>query len=118
MSHKCPICNNQLEEVKQSSNSLLNSEQFDAIKAGDWFCRNCRGKEGKSGYKYFWNRELNGSAPLDQWIKDHNFETLKEKIMTHIQMMTSAADEELEGATRCIMASLRQELKLKGSMVD
>lgn len=33
---------------------MLNDEQFDAIRAGDWFC-NCRADgNGSPGYCYFW----------------------------------------------------------------
>ena len=35
-----------------------NSYQFDAVKAGDWYCIVCRGDRAESGFRYFWNREL------------------------------------------------------------
>ena len=58
MRYSCPGCGSKLEKVIQSQNSMLNSEQFDAIKAGDYFCRICKGDRGKSGYRYYWKNEL------------------------------------------------------------
>jgi uncharacterized protein YbaR (Trm112 family) len=55
---KCPECRNPLEEVKYNSSSVLNEEQFMSIRAGDYYCKNCNGTRGKTGYKYFWKREL------------------------------------------------------------
>lgn len=40
--NNCPICGNELEYVKQSYPQMLNQDQFDAIKAGDWYCRTDR----------------------------------------------------------------------------
>lgn len=48
----CPTCKTALKEVVQDSHSLLNSDQFDALKPGDWYCATCAPDEG---YKYkFW----------------------------------------------------------------
>ena len=44
----CPKCGNELERVKQSYPAMLNSDQFDAIKAGDWYCEHDR--------TYWWQR--------------------------------------------------------------
>lgn len=57
----CPQCSASLREVRQSADSMLNAEQFDAAKLGDWFCSNCA-PQGER-YRYFWNRELN-AAPV------------------------------------------------------
>ncbi len=54
----CPDCGNVLQPVVQSSTSMLNPDQFDAVKAGDWYCDNCKGTRAVSGFKYFWNKEL------------------------------------------------------------
>lgn len=53
----CPTCGCALFKVRNES-SYLNDDQFDAVKAGDWFCHTCVGKEARSGFKYWWNREL------------------------------------------------------------
>jgi hypothetical protein len=37
---KCPRCNRELERVKQTS-GMLNDDQFDAVKAGDYFTPDC-----------------------------------------------------------------------------
>lgn len=55
----CPTCGNSLLKVRQSSDSMLNAEQFAAVKAGDWYCETCPSNErGNTRYKYYWNREL------------------------------------------------------------
>lgn len=54
--HYCPKCSNPLQRVRQSVNSMLNAEQFDAIRSGDWFC-DCGGPD-TDGYRYFWQSEL------------------------------------------------------------
>ena len=55
---QCPKCNGPLKEVTYQSNSMLNRDQFDAVRAGDFYCTSCKGSESSSGYKYFWLREL------------------------------------------------------------
>jgi hypothetical protein len=38
---------------------MLNDDQFDAIRAGDWYCNTCPSNgRGNTPYRYFWNREL------------------------------------------------------------
>ena len=63
----CPECKQKLKEVKQSQHSYLNSEQFDASKAGDWMCPNpkCPGikkihpdKLANNGHRCYWLHEL------------------------------------------------------------
>jgi hypothetical protein len=55
----CPSCKNPLQPVKQSPNSLLNAEQFDAIKVGDYYCETCPSNgRGKTNYCYYWTHEL------------------------------------------------------------
>ena len=55
---QCPKCNGPLKEVTYQSNSMLNRDQFDAVRAGDFYCTSCKGSKSSSGYKYFWLREL------------------------------------------------------------
>lgn len=45
---RCPICNGPVEKVRRSSVSPLNSDQFDAVRCGDYYCDKDR--------KYFWVR--------------------------------------------------------------
>jgi hypothetical protein len=63
----CPGCGGKLEWVRQSSNSTLNSDQFDAVKAGDYFCRVCLGGESQSNtFKYWWTSDLLRSPSLGE----------------------------------------------------
>lgn len=58
-SRDCPQCGKRLERVCQSDNSPLNRYQFDAIKAGDYYCRQCPSNErGQVAYCYWWEHEL------------------------------------------------------------
>ena len=43
---------------------MLNSEQFDSVKPGDWYCDSCKGLEAGTGFKYFWESEL----PAPKWL--------------------------------------------------
>lgn len=55
----CPQCGRELERVRQSENSPLNRDQFDAVKAGDWYCLACPSNDrGNLPYSYFWDYEL------------------------------------------------------------
>lgn len=53
----CPTCKTALKEVVQDSHSLLNSDQFDALKPGDWYCETCAPDEGHN-YKYWRNSQV------------------------------------------------------------
>lgn len=54
MNYNCPDCGNRLKKVFQSSPRMLNSYQFDAVKAGDFYCDKCKSDKAESGFKYFW----------------------------------------------------------------
>ena len=58
--YNCPKCNNLLDKVFQSSPQMLNNEQFDAIKAGDYVCKSgCIGDRAKKNdMRYYWEYEL------------------------------------------------------------
>ncbi len=56
----CPECDCPLRPVEQADHGMLNDEQFASIRAGDWYCNKCTGPRGKSGHRYYWNRELTG----------------------------------------------------------
>jgi hypothetical protein len=60
----CPNCGRRVEPVTQSI-SCLNSDQFDAVKAGDWYCTACpedvgTAKKSISGFAYFWDKDIAG----------------------------------------------------------
>jgi predicted RNA-binding Zn-ribbon protein involved in translation (DUF1610 family) len=54
----CPKCGKLLKRVRQSAYSMLNRDQFDSVKAGDYYCDSCKGERGKDGMRYFWKHEL------------------------------------------------------------
>ena len=54
----CPQCGKPLVRVTQDTDSYLNAEQFDSVKAGDYFCETCKDDSTKTGYKYFWEKDL------------------------------------------------------------
>jgi hypothetical protein len=56
--YKCPKCGKPLTRVRQREPKMLNDDQFDSIKAGDYFCAGCNGDRGKRGLLYFWEHEL------------------------------------------------------------
>src|SRR5271166_3070179 len=58
MNKLCPDCGGALEKVVYPEDSMLNRYQFDAIRAGDFFCRRCKGNQAKTGFRYFWKSDL------------------------------------------------------------
>ena len=54
----CPRCGKPLKRVRYPSGSMLNEDQFDSQRAGDWYCESCPGDRGNTGYRYFWSNEL------------------------------------------------------------
>lgn len=55
---KCPDCEGKLSPVFRRDGSMLNSEQFNSIRAGDYYCTKCPGNFSRTGYRYFWERDL------------------------------------------------------------
>lgn len=54
----CPQCGGELKHVENTGGWMTNA-QFDAIKAGDWFCPACPSNDrGNKPYCYWWNREV------------------------------------------------------------
>lgn len=54
---KCPQCGGTLQRVPGSN--WLNSDQYAAVKAGDWFCETCPDNgRGQSGLCYWWDSEI------------------------------------------------------------
>lgn len=52
----CPDCREALEPVV--NNGPLNDDQFDAVKAGDWYCKRCSDARIRSGRKHWFDRDL------------------------------------------------------------
>lgn len=53
----CPDCGTRLEHVRYAG-GYLNDGQFDAIRAGDYYCKSCKGTRAATGFRYFWLSEL------------------------------------------------------------
>lgn len=69
MNPPCPKCHQPLQKVRRPSNSMLNEDQFDSVRAGDWFCECHNNGRGNTAYAYFWDKELTGAevaAPLPE----------------------------------------------------
>lgn len=64
----CPRCGCTLGKVTYPRDSMLNEEQFDAVRAGDWYCTVCPSNgRGNTSYRYFFDNELTAvSAPPEQ----------------------------------------------------
>ena len=60
---KCPKCGEFLTKVRYPSGSMLNEEQFDATRAGDWFCTCHNNGRSRTAGAYFWNSEVLQSQP-------------------------------------------------------
>lgn len=61
---KCPACSGELTAIV--NNGLLNDDQFDSIKAGDFYCRSCPANgRGHLNYCYWWSSELKSEATND-----------------------------------------------------
>lgn len=59
----CPLCRRELFPVLQEPGSVINEDQFDAVRAGDYYCTSCpTNGRGNTGYRYFWKGELAPSA--------------------------------------------------------
>jgi hypothetical protein len=61
----CPDCKGPLQQVTCQSFSYLNPDQFDSVKAGDYYCTECKGKRGNTGYRYYWKSELTPAPPAE-----------------------------------------------------
>jgi hypothetical protein len=54
----CPCCGSPLAEVRYPRGSYLNYDQWSGTRAGAYYCRQCPGTRGTTGYRYFWSHEL------------------------------------------------------------
>jgi hypothetical protein len=57
-SFNCPICNNELKEVHYPQDSYLNEDQWASIRCGDYYCDTCKSDRSRTGYKYYWKKDL------------------------------------------------------------
>lgn len=59
----CPQCGKPLNRVPGSS--WMNDDQYEAVKAGDWFCETCPDNgRGNSGLCYWWHQEVENNQQL------------------------------------------------------
>jgi len=65
---RCPGCGGEVRKVRQDLNtSCLNADQFDAIRAGDYYCEACPDNgRGKSKLCYWWEKEVTTTADSSQ----------------------------------------------------
>lgn len=64
--HPCPCCGSPLEGVYYPSGSYLNHDQWSASRAGAYYCRQCPGTRGTTGYRYFWSSEVTPPASAEE----------------------------------------------------
>jgi hypothetical protein len=86
---KCPNCNGSARPVTQS-NSYLNSDQFDAIRAGDYYCETCpeeagTAKKSQSGYAYFWERDIAGA--IEERLASDYFSKCRQMLVAHDKLL-------------------------------
>jgi hypothetical protein len=60
-SFDCPICGTELKEVRYPGGSYLNRDQWESSRAGDYYCTKCVSDVARSGYLYWWRKELVGA---------------------------------------------------------
>lgn len=61
----CPKCGGPVHLVERGPYSPLNQDQFDAVKAGDYYCKICPDNDrGRTAYCYWWEHEL---PPAENW---------------------------------------------------
>lgn len=53
----CPACGEPLQKVRNTG-GWMNDDQFDAVKAGDWFCECHNNGRGNTPLAYYWDREV------------------------------------------------------------
>lgn len=54
----CPTCGTPLQEVRYEG-GYFNRDQWDSMRAGDWFCDRCPSNgRGNTSFRYWWQREL------------------------------------------------------------
>jgi Zn finger protein HypA/HybF involved in hydrogenase expression len=54
----CPQCRNPLKPVEYPDDSMFNKEQWGSQVAGDFYCDHCHSDKARTGYLYFWKKDL------------------------------------------------------------
>ena len=70
----CPQCQGPLSKVTYPPGSMLNREQFDSQRAGDFYCTTCPGDEAYTGHKYWWKSDLEPTQASDEsgYMRGHS----------------------------------------------
>src|SRR5512146_2645656 len=59
----CPQCHKPLKKIRYPHDSMFNRDQWESMRAGDWWCETCPNNgRGVTG-AYFWDREVAPPAP-------------------------------------------------------
>jgi hypothetical protein len=61
----CPVCKEPLHPVAYPSGAMLNCDQWDSVRAGDWYCDTCPPGSGQR-YCYWWESEVIWALPATE----------------------------------------------------
>jgi hypothetical protein len=68
----CPQCAKQVDRVVQVPDSWMNADQFDFLKAGDYYCEMCpSNNRGYGPLCYWWDREVVNAEDVEAVIQGH-----------------------------------------------
>lgn len=92
---QCPKCKVPMRRVRNPSGSMLNDDQFDAIRAGDWYCGCHNNGRGNTSNAYYWNSEVASAevAPKPSTAASHRKNVL-ELLVEEIELKKSTAAKE------------------------
>lgn len=68
----CPLCGKPLKPVRFPG-GYLNREQWESVRAGDWYCDNCPSEVTKSGHSYFWESDFKEPTALSKTDPKNGF---------------------------------------------
>ena len=88
----CPLCQQPLKRVTQGPYSPLNSDQFDAVKAGDWFCECSSNGRSATLFAYFWDWEVSLPTPSAP-------PSLRDKALEYLRLANKLSPDILETVT-------------------
>lgn len=110
----CPRCNKLLQKVRQESESMLNHDQWDSVKAGDWFCECHNNGRGHAPYAYFWNSELaaSRSGPDRTPAVQHSIDKYRPALEALARDDEAGPDRGQQDAPDELREALRQALEL------
>jgi hypothetical protein len=56
---RCPTCGGELERVRIPEGCMFNRDQWESMRAGDWYCETCPDNgRAKSGVCHWWDHEV------------------------------------------------------------